>query len=210
MTDADRTRMQEIVRRWLVPVVERHDAAIVDGGTDAGVMRMAGLARRACSARFPLLGVAAEGTVRLQGRTPAGADGADLEPHHTGVIVVPGTAWGDESPWIAEVARELAGDEPSATMVINGGTITLQDIENSLAGRRPVLVVAGTGRTADAIAAAVAGAGPADDPRLTAIAASPLLSVVPLADPAAVAAALAAMLGGRGTGCEAAAPPGAR
>lgn len=195
MSEADRSRVEQVVREWLVPVLERHEAAVVDGGTDAGVMQMAGRAREACAARFPLVGVAAVGTVRLPGREPAGADAADLEPHHTGVVVVPGTAWGDESGWIADVARRLAGGRPSATLVINGGAITLQDVENSLAGQRPVLVVRGTGRTADTIAQAVADGAPPDDPRLAAIVASPLLSVVALADPAALAAAVDAALG---------------
>lgn len=67
-----------------------------------------------------------------------------------------------ESLWLAEVADVIADDRPSATLVVNGGEITCDDVARSVARRRPVLVLAGTGRTIDAIAAAVAGHG--DEP----------------------------------------------
>jgi hypothetical protein len=122
--------------------------------------------------------------------------GAELEPGHTGVVVVPGTAWGDESPWLATVARHLAGDSPAVTLVVNGGEITFQDIANSIADRRPVIVVDGTGRTADLIARATADptATPDDDLRPAAIAASSLVQVISLADPAVLAAAVESSL----------------
>jgi hypothetical protein len=55
------------------------------------------------------------------------------------------------------VATEIAGGAPSATILINGGDIAFDDVANSLAAGRPVLVVQGTGRTADRIAAALDG-----------------------------------------------------
>ena len=86
-----------------------------------------------------------------------------LEPHHTQVILVPGDAWGDESPWLSRVAAAIADGRPSLTLVVNGGQITYDDIEHSLRAGRPVIILAGTGRTADAIAAAAHGR--AEDPR---------------------------------------------
>jgi hypothetical protein len=59
--------------------------------------------------------------------------------------------------------------------VANGGEITCDHVAQSLARRRPVLVLAGTGRTTDASAAAVAGHG--DEPRAAQIAASPLIRI---------------------------------
>lgn len=200
MSAEDRARVEDLIRNRLLPVLERHGAAVVDGGTDAGVMRILGRARRELGIRLALLGVAAEGTVRVPGRDP-GAHAADLEPGHSAVLLVPGDAWGDESPWIADVAGQLAGRRPSATLVINGGEITYADVEHSLAGSRPVLVLKGSGRTADAIACAghgevLAGAGGAspEPDRVTRIAASPIVTVVRLDTPDGVVAAVSTAL----------------
>jgi hypothetical protein len=167
------------------------DGAIVDGGTDAGVMRVMGHARRSTGAGLPLVGVAAAGTVILPGQ-PAPPDGASLEQHHSHVILVPGSSWGDESPWLSRVASALAGGGPSVTLVVNGGQLTYDDVEHSLQAGRPVIVLAGTGRTADAIAAAADGE--ASDERAARIAAAPGTRVVPLDDPRACVAAVESVL----------------
>jgi hypothetical protein len=91
-------------------------AAVVDGGTDSGVMRVIGHAHDTAGASFPLVGVAAEGTVVLPGACPA-PDAAPLDPRHTQVILVPGDTWGDESPWLSRVAAAIADGWPSATLV---------------------------------------------------------------------------------------------
>ncbi|HEY0453718.1 hypothetical protein [Actinophytocola sp.] len=170
-----------LLREAVFPLLDRLDAVVVDGGTDSGVMRVAGRALHAVGARFPLLGVVATGTV--------GADGdGELEPYHTHTLLVPGATWGDESPWLAGVASVIAGGEPSVTLVVNGGAITYDDIARSLDLGRPILVVAGTGRTADAVAEA--SAGRLADPRAAEVAASPLTTVVDIADRAAITAAL--------------------
>jgi hypothetical protein len=100
------------------------------------------------------------------------------------VILVPGSSWGDESPWLTAIASAIAGEEPSTTLVVNGGETAYADVEQSLAAGRPVLVLAGRGRTADAIAAA---AGAAANPRAARIADSPLTHIVDMGDPDAVA-----------------------
>jgi SLOG in TRPM, prokaryote len=165
--------------------------AIVDGGTDAGVMRVMGQARRSTGAGLPLIGVAAAGTVIIPGQ-PAPPDGADLERHHSHLILVPGSSWGDESPWLSRVALTLADGHPSVTLVVNGGQITYDDVEHSLDDGRPVIVLAGTGRTADAIASAADGQAPNE--RAARIAAAPGTRVVPLDDPRACYSAIEAVL----------------
>jgi len=130
---------------------------VVDGGTNAGVMAMMGQARTQIKGTFPLLGVAAVDTVELTlnpGRPKNDAQRAALEPHHTHIILVPGQHWGAESPWLAQVATVLARGHPSVTILINGGQISRQDVDYSLRAKRPVIVVAGTGRLADELVAA--------------------------------------------------------
>lgn len=193
MGEPDLRVVTDVVRTALLPVIARHDAVVVDAGTDSGVMRLIGRARSAAGAQFPLLGVAATGTVVVPGAGgPESSDAAPLEPNHTLFVLVPGTEWGDEAPWIGDIATAVAGARPSVTVLINGGRIAYDDAAGSLRRGRPVVVLAGTGRTADAIATARANGG--GDPRAVEIAASALTTIAHVAEPDAVGAALEAAL----------------
>ena len=137
----------------LAPRLDRAGAAVVEGATAFGVMALMGLARHRTGARFPLLGVAAIGTVDVPTLGVGGPKGtATLDPHHSHGILVPGTCWGDESPWISATAAVLAGLRPSLTLVAAGGEVTRLDVAQSLGARRPLLVIAGSGGTADQLA----------------------------------------------------------
>jgi hypothetical protein len=190
MDDATVSSLQETLATAVLPVLAEGHVVVVDGGTDAGVMRMIGH-WRATGADFPLLGVAAEGTVTWPGHS-AGDDAAPLEPNHTHFVLVPGADWGDESPWLARAATEIAGGSPSVTLLVNGGQISFDDVERSLEEDRPVIVLNGTGRTADRIAAAVGGDH--SDERASRIATSPRLFVGSVDDPGAVRARLSVLL----------------
>ena len=74
-----------------------------------------------------------------------------------------------------DIAGVVAGRRSSVTVLINGGEIAYTDVAASLRSGRPVVVLAGSGRTADAIASARAGNG--GDNRAVEIAASPLTTV---------------------------------
>jgi len=185
-------RLRPLFEQGLAPLAERLGAVLVDGGTDSGVMHLLGRARSERGATFPLVGVAAAGTVSFPGGRSEHDDAAPLDAHHTHFVLVPGRDWGVESPWIARVATELAGGSPSATVLVNGGEIAYEDVEHSLAAGRPVLAIAGSGRTADELARAVQG-GPADE-RAVRLAASGLVRVVEAGDPGALARALGAVL----------------
>jgi len=189
----DEARLATLMRDHLVPLVLLAGATVVDGGTDAGIMRAMGSARAEAGAQFQLVGVAAAGTVPSPGDVPDEVAEVRVDAHHTHIAVVPGNEWGDESPWLSEVASVLSTGHPSATLLVNGGEIAYADVHHSLAAGRPVVVVAGSGRTADAIAAAATG-GPSADDRAARIAASPLVRVVSLDHPGALSASLAEVL----------------
>jgi hypothetical protein len=180
MGQADQDVLSSLLDEVVVPLLERSGAAVVYGGTDTGVMRAIGRARAAAHAGFPLVGVAAEGTINK--------DTVRLEPNHSHFVIVPGDDWGDESPWLFTLAAAIAGPRPSPTLVVNGGEITLGDIEQSLTRRIPVLVLAGTGRAANRIAD---GSG---DSRTRRIANSPLTHVVYVHDRDAVRNCLQSLL----------------
>ena len=194
LDEAGKKRLLALFGHALVPVVVSRQAVVVDGGTDSGVMQLIGRARAAAGVSFPLVGVAAEKTIILPGDDAEPGDRAPLERNHSHFVLVPGSSWGDESPWLSRVATVIAGGAPSATILINGGEIAFQDVAHSLDANRPVLAIAGTGRTADRIAAAVEG--DRADEQAARLAGSPLITAVSWADdPAAVGAAVQALIG---------------
>lgn len=152
----------------LVPRLAALGCVVVDGATDFGVMRAMGLARSNTGASLPLLGVAAAGTVDLSrfppsaraaffqdefpGRDVSSGAGAALDPNHSHFLIVPGDRWGDESPWISDAATILATGLPALTLVVAGGDITRLDVRASLRAHRPLVILGGSGGTADILA----------------------------------------------------------
>jgi len=75
-----------------------------------------------------------------------------LESHHSHFILVPGNEFGDETKWIVHAATMIAGERnKSVSVLINGGKVSQQDVEEELRANRPLIVLAGTGRLADEI-----------------------------------------------------------
>ena len=198
LDEPGKKRLRTLFSQVLVPVARAWNAAVVDGGTDSGVMQLLGHASRAArtagaeEASFPLVGVAVDDKVVALGDAAAeSGERRALERNHTHFVLVPGSSWGDESPWLARVATEIAAGAPSVTVLINGGEIALDDVMNSVAAQRPVLVIKGTGRAADRIAAALDG-DRADD-RAADLARSALVIAVPWPDGAGGAAVRTAL-----------------
>lgn len=162
--------------RYVLPVVHRVGAVVIDGGTDAGVMRAVGRMRRDAPSDFPLIGVVPSGVMEPDLAAPT-TGAVVLEPHHTDLVVVPGGGWGDEVPWLAGIATALAGPRPSVTLLVNGGEIAYRDMAESLHHDRPVVVLAGSGRAADDIGAAVV-TGDSGSTMAQRLARSPLTIVV--------------------------------
>ncbi len=157
ISEPDMHYLQHLFIDVLAPLIQTLGVVVIDGGTDAGIMQLIGQARTKIGATFPLIGVAAIDTVILPDRSPASPNAAPLEPNHTHFLLVPGSQWGDESPWIANVATTLSENCPSLTIAINGGNITWLDLHYSVAADRPIITLAGSGRTADKLAAALQG-----------------------------------------------------
>jgi hypothetical protein len=193
--DADGLRrLEPIFADAIVPVAERHGACVLDGGTDAGVMRLMGRAREAVSASFPLVGVLVEALAAdLDKHGAAPADEPErLEPRHSHFVLVDGSRWGDESPWLAAAAGIVAGDAPVVTLIVNGGEVAWADAELSIATERALIAVSGSGRAADELSAAVAGESAGE--RATQLAATGLVTAVP-ANPEALIGAVEQALG---------------
>lgn len=130
---------------------------VICGGTDMGVMAKIGQARSQNAYAFPLVGITLEDLVSWPGGPQNtkflwwGSERWQLEPHYPYFILVPGSHFGDESPWIAEAAGIFSKGNQSLTILINGGEISRKDIQLSLEEGRPVLALSHTGRLADEI-----------------------------------------------------------
>ncbi len=181
ISEASLQSMQKFFVEVLAPIVESLGAYVVDGGTDVGVMQLMGQARAQTGCTFPLIGVATDGKIALPNQINSPADSTPLEPNHTHFILIPGEKWGDESPWMVRVATVLAAGDPSVTVLLNGGEITFQDALCNVIAGRLVLVVAGTGRTADKLASALHGE-PTNDERCKQLVESGLLQDINIQD----------------------------
>lgn len=160
---ADYELIQQLFVKVLAPIAQKWQAAIVDGGTDTGVMQLMGRARQQIQGTFPLIGVSPVGLVTLPGQAIDSEQAAPLEPHHSHFLLVPGSNWGDESSWLAAAASEIAQSAPSVTVLLNGGEITWEDaLQNVTVQQRPLIVISGSGRAADLITAGLRGE-PTDD-----------------------------------------------
>lgn len=133
----------------LAGYLDRTGTAVVDGGTDSGVMRLIADARRERDGAFPLVGVAPRGAFDRTTRTGAPIS---VAPDHTLVVVVPGREFGDETAWLFDAADHLAGGS-APTIVVNGGRLTLDEAFLRLGQGHLVVAVEGTGRAADELAA---------------------------------------------------------
>ena len=173
-------RLSPFFEGTLAPLVQERRAFLVDGGTDVGVMRLMGQARARSGSDFPLIGVAAAGTVSLSVEETDSQDAAKLEPHHTHFFLVPGNNWGDESLWLSQVAEVLADGAPAVTILVNGGDIAWEDVSVSVRASRPVIVISGSGRVADELTDAIAGRG--SEKRALELVSSGLLRVVNLSE----------------------------
>jgi hypothetical protein len=162
--------------QMLVPVVVALGGIVIDGGTDTGVMQLMGQARAITHGAFPLIGVAPTGTVTTPDMPNPPHEAAQLEPHHTHFVLVPGTSWGDESPWLFHVADVLSTGATAVTVLVNGGKTAWEDVTQSVKAGRPVVVVGGSGRTADELASALRGE--TADERAKSLVPSKLLRVV--------------------------------
>jgi hypothetical protein len=143
MSDPDLALAGTLMDDVIGPALRDRAGVIVDGGTDAGVMRLAGETRERLGNAFDLVGVVPEGQL---------ADGFAPEPRHSALLVVPGTSWGDESPWLLPVARQIAGAAPVAMLLINGGTVARKETLAAWQQGVATIVVSGSGRAADELA----------------------------------------------------------
>jgi hypothetical protein len=170
-------RVESFVAPAIVDAARRTRAIVLDGGTDSGVMGLVGAARgRDPDAIAVLVGVAPRDLVEVRSDGPRlHAEDADssaregLEPHHTHVVLVDADRWGEETPLLFSLARRLSDGHRIAVLLAGGGEVA--QAEAAMAARHgwPLFAVAGTGGTADRLAATSAAGERGDGAGLRAI-----------------------------------------
>jgi hypothetical protein len=133
----------------LAAYLDASGTAVVDGGTDSGVMRLMGQARETLGASFRLVGVAPRGALT---RPRAEGQATRVSGLHPEVLLVPGSQFGDETDWLFGAADHLAGGA-APTLVVNGGQLSHDEAMLRIRAGRRVVAVAGSGRAADELAA---------------------------------------------------------
>jgi len=142
----------------LARIAEDTKALVICGGTDMGVMADIGQERWQKHYTFPLIGITLEALVTWPGGPRStnflwwGKKRWMLAPRYSHFILVPGSEFGDESPWIVDAATILSKDHRSVTVLMNGGNVSRKDIELSVENGRPVIALGGTGRLANELA----------------------------------------------------------
>jgi len=132
-------------------MVAQTNCTIIDGGTQSGIMQLMGEALAQTGPTAPHIGV-----VPAQAEAEPGKKAEDvLEPNHSNFVLVNGTEWGDEVTTMYSLANHLAQQAPSLAVLVNGGGISLQEVEQNIEQGREIIVIKGSGRLADEIAQAI-------------------------------------------------------
>jgi hypothetical protein len=149
-------RASAIMQDALASAGERTGAVVVDGGTAAGVMRLAGQARARWPRELPvLLGVAPAGRVTYPGG-PAGDGGPreprePLEENHSHFILADSSEWGGETRLLIATAEELAGRGRVVMVLAGGGQVATSEVREAARRHWPIFVIADTGGLADSL-----------------------------------------------------------
>lgn len=158
----------------MADLAHKYNIAVVDGGTPAGYMKILGETRAIRRHDFDLIGVAPLGRIKWYGRSMTWTDRLhhmliwlDFDPgpieekvlldaEHTCFVLVETNEWGGEVNTLAGLANELANGQGTVEVLINGGMIARQDVTSYLEFNPDgqLIVIEGTGRFADELAAA--------------------------------------------------------
>ena len=164
----------------------RQGVTVIDGGTQSGVMALMGQALDRSGHTAPYIGV-------LPAHAPISDDqrGEDiLEPHHSHFVLIEADRWGDECDLMGRLAGRLSERVPSLLLLVNGGEVALQDLAWNVHQGREIVVLAGSGRLADEIAAAVCQPEAVARPEVARVAREGRVTLCDLAEPAAGLVAL--------------------
>lgn len=161
LDEAAAPRLEQLFSRGIARAALQAEAAIIDGGTHSGVMRLMGEGVADRGRGTVLLGVAPKGKVTYPGGSEASSieDGAPLDSNHSHFVLVESDAWGSEVETMFALAEALAQKEEDATvptfmLLVGGGEGARDEALRCVRYGWPLLVLEDSGGTADEIATA--------------------------------------------------------
>jgi hypothetical protein len=173
------SRLTQLFSRGIARAAADAEALIIDGGTQAGVMQIMGQSIVDRGRKSSLLGVAPAGKVTYPGGPQvAGDDSAPLDPNHSHFVLVDGNEWGSETETLFELAA--AFNVPVLAILVNGGAIAKDELLQSVRRNWPVIVIEGSGRLADEVAALRKEPSQIEDPVLAEIVEEGDLRIFPI------------------------------
>lgn len=170
------SKIEQVFNRGMLKAAQNIGAWIVDGGLDAGVMQYVGKAIKEMAVDdVPCIGIASHKMVVLnemlteKGNTNIPAEyvasqpntptKCALNPNHTHFILVdsPVAQWGHEIMFRSELEKYIREkfQIPVVLIVVNGGPGTLETVASGAEKNFAIVVVQGSGRASDAVAALV-------------------------------------------------------
>jgi len=169
-------QLGRLLQDGLAHVAAKEQITLITGGTDSGIFALLGQGLAKWGRTAPCIGVAVAGRVTWPGRIPHWLPSRwfdrghiPLEPHHSHLVLVEANEWGQETATMYELVVALSQSVPSLVVFAGGGRITMREMEaNAKLGQRMILL-AGSGRTTDAVLTARLE-GHIDDARLAEIA----------------------------------------
>jgi hypothetical protein len=157
MSEEDIQQTRRLIEEGIATFAQKHRITVIDGGTEAGVMEMIGTARKKKNYNFPLVGVAPIHKVSWPGYQGRSSE-ATLQAGHSHFVLVDSDEWGGESNMIVSLSKKIAaGKSPIVGVLINGGKIAEREVYLATAqgeNRMPLIIIDGSGRTADKISTA--------------------------------------------------------
>ncbi|MGJ3237261.1 MAG: hypothetical protein ACFE0Q_01000 [Anaerolineae bacterium] len=157
MSEDDIERTRVLIDECVAEFAQEKSITVIDGGTEAGVMDMIGDARRDRGYNFPLIGVAPRQKVEYPGFKGADPE-AVLQDGHSHFVLVESDEWGGETNMIITLTKAVASQKaPMVGILVNGGKIAEREAYLASAigeNRMPLIIIDGSGRTADNISTA--------------------------------------------------------
>ena len=209
MSPVEMARLRRLLAEGVARLAAEEGIAIVDGGTQAGVMQMMGEGRAAYGGTAPLIGVCPAALVTWPGG-PTGTGLVPLESNHTHFVLTEGASWGDETETMFALVAALSDGVPSLALLVNGGLIARDETLRNVRQGREVIVIRGSGRLADDIAAVIAGEAEPPDEEIATIVRDGRITLFDIADgPEALGTLIRRKLFGasEGEGMEGNSPP---